>query len=158
MSLAAPAPAGRRDAPRGVPRAPAVASPGCAGLGGLLMTVTVLFLSSFVTFGLGALGDANPAAAVLGETATPADIARLNHAFGLDRPLIVQYLDWIGSALHGDLGTSYFTSIPVSDSIATAAAGRPRRSPSSRCCSPSWSAAAAPASARRSATAGSTAR
>jgi peptide/nickel transport system permease protein len=85
---------------------------------GTLATPVVVFLfSSLLTFGLGALSPSNPAAAVLGETATPADIARMNHEFGLDRPLPVQYVDWLFSALRGDLGRSYFTTIPVADSI-----------------------------------------
>jgi peptide/nickel transport system permease protein len=82
--------------------------------------VTVFLVASFVTFGLGALGGANPAATALGDTATPADIARVNHAFGLDRPFLVQYVSWLGHALTGDLGRSYFTSIPVSTSISQA--------------------------------------
>lgn len=83
----------------------------------LLITVTVLLLASVVTFGLGALSDSNPAAAALGETATPEDIARLDAEFGLDRPLVVQYLSWVGDAVQGDLGRSWFTTIPVTDSI-----------------------------------------
>ncbi|GAA1275235.1 ABC transporter permease [Kitasatospora nipponensis] len=81
---------------------------------------TVFLLSSVLTFGLGALSDANPAAAVLGETATPADIVRMDHAFGLDRPLPAQFASWLAHALGGDLGRSWFTTLPVSDSIATA--------------------------------------
>ena len=83
----------------------------------LTTAVTVLFLASVITFLLGALSDSNPAAAALGETATAEDIARLNHEFGLDRPLVTQYFSWVGHALQGDLGTSWFTTIPVSDSI-----------------------------------------
>ncbi|MFC4031901.1 ABC transporter permease [Streptomyces polygonati] len=87
-------------------------------LGRALVTAgTVFLLSSLVTFGLGALSDANPAAAVLGDTATPADITRLNHVFGLDRPLPVQYVTWLGHAFTGDLGRSWFTSLPVSGSV-----------------------------------------
>ncbi len=85
--------------------------------GSVATTVTVFLLSSVLTFGLGALSKANPAAAVLGETATPADIVRMSHRFGLDRPLVTQYADWLGHALTGDLGRSWFTSVPVSDSI-----------------------------------------
>jgi peptide/nickel transport system permease protein len=80
-------------------------------------TATVFLITSFGTYALGALSKTNPAAAVLGETATPADIARMNHQFGLDRPLLVQYATWLGHAFTGDLGTSYFTSIPVAASI-----------------------------------------
>lgn len=79
--------------------------------------VTVFLVSSLLTFGLGALSPSNPAAAVLGDTATPADIARMNHEFGLDRPWPERYLSWLGHALTGDLGRSYFTTIPVADSI-----------------------------------------
>jgi peptide/nickel transport system permease protein len=83
----------------------------------LLAAGTVFLLSSLLTFGLGALSNANPAAAVLGDTATPADIARLNHAFGLARPLPVQYVTWLGHAFTGDLGHSWFTTLPVSGSV-----------------------------------------
>ena len=86
----------------------------------LAIPVTVFLVASFLTYGLGAIGHANPAAAVLGDTATPADITRINHEFGLDRPFLVQYASWLGHALTGDLGHSYFTSIPVSTSIAQA--------------------------------------
>ncbi|WPB95391.1 ABC transporter permease [Streptomyces malaysiensis] len=87
-------------------------------LGRVLATAsTVFLLSSALTFGLGALSGANPAAAVLGETATPADIARMNHQFGLDRPLWEQYVSWLGHAFTGDLGRSWFTTVPVAESI-----------------------------------------
>lgn len=81
---------------------------------------TVFVIATFVTFALGAASGSNPAAVALGEVATQADIDRLNHVFGLDRPFLVRYLDWLGAALHGDLGTSWFTNIPVSTSIAQA--------------------------------------
>lgn len=86
----------------------------------LAVAATVFLISSFLTYGLGALSPTNPAAAVLGETATPADIARMNHEFGLDRPFLAQYVSWLGHALTGDLGRSYFTTIPVADSITAA--------------------------------------
>src|SRR4051794_21527029 len=83
----------------------------------VLTTATVLFLASVITFSLGALSKSNPAAAVLGETATPADIATMNHQFGLDEPLVPRYVTWLGHALQGDLGRSWFTTVPVSDSV-----------------------------------------
>lgn len=81
---------------------------------------TVFVIATFVTFALGAASGSNPAAVALGEVATQEDIDRLNHVFGLDRPFLVRYLDWLGSALTGDLGTSWFTTIPVADSIGQA--------------------------------------
>ena len=86
----------------------------------LATTLTVFLLASVLTFALGALSNANPAAAVLGETATPEDIARMEHQFGLDKPLYEQYARWLGHALTGDLGVSWFTGIPVADSVAHA--------------------------------------
>lgn len=82
--------------------------------------VTVFVLATFATFALGAASGSNPAAVALGEVATQEDVDRLNAVFGLDRPFLVRYLDWLGGALSGDLGTSWFTSIPVSESIAQA--------------------------------------
>jgi peptide/nickel transport system permease protein len=82
--------------------------------------VTVFLIATFATYALGALGGANPAATVLGQDATPAQIAQLDHQFGLDKPFLVQYFDWLGHALTGNLGVSYFTSIPVATSIGQA--------------------------------------
>ncbi|RII14675.1 Glutathione transport system permease protein GsiC [Streptomyces sp. YIM 130001] len=86
----------------------------------VIVTATVFLLASLLTFGLGTLSDANPAAAVLGDLATADDIARMEAEFGLDRPAVVQYLTWLGSALTGDLGVSWFTGVPVMDSVAQA--------------------------------------
>ena len=48
-----------------------------------------------------------------GDGASPAQIAQTAHTYGLDRPLYIQYLDWAGSALSGDLGQSLFTGNSV---------------------------------------------
>ena len=85
-------------------------------LGRLLMLALVALTVSFIGFGLLRLsGDL--AAVLAGETATTADIARVARQYGLDQPLYVQYLDWVGKALRGDLGTSLFTREPVIDLI-----------------------------------------
>jgi peptide/nickel transport system permease protein len=49
---------------------------------------------------------------------TAADIERLKHNFGLDRPLYIQYFDWLGHTLRGDLGWSQVNSTSVTDAIA----------------------------------------
>src|SRR5580692_5263425 len=85
--------------------------------GGLAVLVPIVFLSSFITYCLGALSNSNPAATILGQdAATPAAVARLDKYLGLDHPLIVQYWNWLVQAVHGNLGRSYFTQIPVSQS------------------------------------------
>lgn len=86
----------------------------------LVTAVTVFLLATFATFALGAASGSNPAAVALGEVATQEDIDRLNHVYGLDRPFLIRYLDWIGGALTGNLGNSWFTNIPVAESIAQA--------------------------------------
>ncbi len=73
----------------------------------------VFLLASLVTFLLGALSELGPAATVLGDSASPEAVANLNHEFGLDRPLVVQYLQWVRSMLSGDLGRSWFHSEEV---------------------------------------------
>ncbi|TQJ29858.1 ABC transporter permease [Microbacterium sp. SLBN-146] len=81
---------------------------------------TVFLIATFLTFALGAWSGSNPAAVALGDQATPEDIARLNAVYGLDQPLLVRYVDWLTSALTGDLGTAWFSGIPVAQSIAQA--------------------------------------
>ncbi|MDF2116592.1 ABC transporter permease [Roseiarcaceae bacterium H3SJ34-1] len=57
------------------------------------------------------------AAVLAGENASPEDISRIAASYGLDRPYYIQYLDWVTSALRGDLGRSLFTNEPVSGLI-----------------------------------------
>ncbi|MFF1832126.1 ABC transporter permease [Paenarthrobacter sp. NPDC058040] len=74
-----------------------------------------------VTFGVSLLLSFAPgsvAQIILGEEATPANVAVLEHKLGLDRPFIVQYLDWLWHAVRGDLGTSPVTGRPITQSIA----------------------------------------
>jgi peptide/nickel transport system permease protein len=65
---------------------------------------TLVVVSMLIFFTLNVLpGDV--ASRILGRTATPEALAALRHRLGLDRSAFTQYLDWIGGALHGDLGT-----------------------------------------------------
>ncbi len=78
----------------------------------VLVTITVLTISFALTRLSGDL-----ATAIAGPQATAADIAIIREAYGLDRPLVVQFFDWVGSALHGDLGRSYLYHEPTADLI-----------------------------------------
>lgn len=80
-----------------------------------LSSVVVLFLCSVAVFaGVRALpGD--PALIMAGETATPAVLTAIRHQFGLDKPLPVQYVDYVNQALHGNFGISTTDQIPVSE-------------------------------------------
>ena len=59
----------------------------------------------------------DPAQAMLGETASPADVAALRSKLGLDRPLLEQYASFLGGLARGDLGTSLRTGEPVAQQI-----------------------------------------
>lgn len=83
--------------------------------------IVTCFVASVGIFWLVQLLPGSPAAMVLGEQATPESIAALEAELGLDRPLVVQYLDWIGGMLSGDLGTSYVSRLPIVDVVAPAA-------------------------------------
>ncbi|MBQ9045072.1 MAG: ABC transporter permease [Oscillospiraceae bacterium] len=74
----------------------------------LLTLIPVLFIVSIVIFMLIHLVPGDPAAMMLGDKATPEQIAALRHTLGFDQPLPVQYVKWIGGIFHGDLGTSLF--------------------------------------------------
>ncbi|MBM7784737.1 peptide/nickel transport system permease protein [Tenggerimyces flavus] len=77
----------------------------------------VFVFATFITYALGAVSDLSPAGLLLGDAATPEAVAKVDAQFGLDRPVVVQYLDWLGGILRGDLGVSWFNSISVTDQI-----------------------------------------
>jgi peptide/nickel transport system permease protein len=83
----------------------------------VLSTVPVVFVVTFVVFGLILLIPGDPAITIAGPDATPEQIETIREGLGLNRPFIIQYFDWLGSALQGDLGTSLFTSRAVTTSI-----------------------------------------
>jgi len=62
----------------------------------------------------------DPAALLLGPTATPAQVAAQRHALGLDRPLTDQYVAWVGRFSRGDWGTSIASGRPVRDVLGQA--------------------------------------
>ncbi len=73
----------------------------------LLFGALSLLFISFVTFLAGELSGVDPAVFEAGEKATAADVARIRHEMGLDRPWPVRYAEYVGHALHGDFGNSY---------------------------------------------------
>ena len=87
-------------------------------LGRLGSFILTLLAASVVVFILLDILPGDPAAILLGTSARPDTLAALHHQLGLDRPLILQYLAWIGGALTGDLGTSITYGVPVSGLIA----------------------------------------
>ena len=75
----------------------------------ILVAITV----SLITFSMIYLSG-DPAMALAGETATQQDIESIRRTYGYDKPIIVQYLMWLGNALTGDLGHSHYLKTDVS--------------------------------------------
>ena len=86
----------------------------------LQMLVTVLGVS-FLTFCLTYLAPGDPAMMVLeaGDTIVSQElIEKTRHEMGLDQPFLVQYVNWVGGAVHGDMGMSYSAKKPVTEKLA----------------------------------------
>ena len=78
-----------------------------------LVAATVMTLAFLLTRLSGDL-----ATSIAGANATQADIEAIRKAYGLDRPVLTQFFDWVGRAMTGDLGNSYFFQTRVSTLIA----------------------------------------
>ncbi|MBS1818937.1 MAG: ABC transporter permease [Acidobacteria bacterium] len=83
----------------------------------LLLTIPVLIGVATLVFSLIHLVPGDPVQAMLGESASPQDVAQLRAKLGLDRPLLQQYASFAAGVLHGDLGTSLRTNQPVTGVI-----------------------------------------
>jgi peptide/nickel transport system permease protein len=81
-------------------------------------TIPVVLIVAFFVFSLLYIAPGDPAAIIAGDQATPADVARIRVSLGLDQPFIVRFGEWLWKVLHGDLGTSIFTNLPVTHMIA----------------------------------------
>ncbi len=84
----------------------------------LVATLPVMAVVAVVVFLLIHLSPGDPAALIAGDLATGDDIAKLRVALGLDQPLWRQFVLWLGRLSTGDLGTSIFTQVPVSELLA----------------------------------------
>ena len=83
----------------------------------VLATIPVMAVVALFVFSLLYLAPGDPAAVIAGDQATPDDVERIRASLGLDRPYLVRFGAWVWDILHGDLGTSIFTNLPVSHMI-----------------------------------------
>lgn len=79
--------------------------------------IVLVIAISVIAFALLFAGGGDIARRLLGEDASPETVALKTHELGLDRPLVEQFFTWVSGVLHGDLGTSWFTSQPVDEAI-----------------------------------------
>ncbi len=84
----------------------------------VLATIPVMAVVALFVFSLLYIAPGDPAAVIAGDQASPEQIAHIRASLGLDRPFIVRFGDWLWHIVHGDLGTSIFTNLPVSHMIA----------------------------------------
>ncbi|MBC9248175.1 ABC transporter permease [Paracoccus sp. 11-3] len=85
----------------------------------ILAVIPVMLLVAVFVFLLLRLTPGDPAAIIAGDMATPAQLERIREAMGLNQPLHIQFITWIGQLLRGDLGTSLISNTPVSSMIAS---------------------------------------
>ncbi|MGE5507278.1 MAG: ABC transporter permease [Chitinophagales bacterium] len=84
----------------------------------LLQAIPLLFGISLVSFFIMRLAPGGPLAGLLmNPKVSPADVARLEHLWGLDQPLHIQYFKWLVSMLQGNWGFSYRSGLPVWEMI-----------------------------------------
>jgi peptide/nickel transport system permease protein len=111
-------PGGREPAEPGARRGPLGRSPALRMIGRrLLLAIPVVWGTTLLTFCLMNLLPGTAATALLGADATPQSVALLNHKLGLDQPFWTRYVDWLGNALRGNLGTSLTSGQQVSSLV-----------------------------------------
>jgi peptide/nickel transport system permease protein len=86
----------------------------------LLGLIPVLFMISVVTFLTTALAPGDAASVILGQTATPERVAEVQKRLGLDQPLPIRYVKWMGQVLRGDLGNSILNRQSVTSLVGSA--------------------------------------
>ncbi|WP_068304617.1 ABC transporter permease [Pararhodobacter sp. CCB-MM2] len=83
----------------------------------LLALVPLLFLVSVLTFSFTAMLPSDPVDLILGDTGTTEQHDMLRERMGLNDPVVVRYARWLGNAVQGDLGTSFFNSVDVTRAV-----------------------------------------
>src|SRR5665213_2593515 len=79
----------------------------------IVQMIPVMLGVSLVVFSLLSLLPGSAAVAILGPGASNAQVAHLSQQLGLNQPFIQRYIDWVGHAITGNLGTSLLTNQPV---------------------------------------------
>lgn len=83
----------------------------------LLAMAPLLLIVSFLTFSLTALLPGDPADLILGDRATEEQYQMVHERLGYDQPFLLRYARWLERAVQGDLGSSFFNSVRVTDAV-----------------------------------------
>ena len=82
-----------------------------------LMTIPILLGVTIICFALVKIAPGDPVQNLLSPTASAEDAARLRAAYGLDKPIILQYVIWLGKVCVGNLGMSISDNVPVAGEV-----------------------------------------
>jgi peptide/nickel transport system permease protein len=83
----------------------------------ILATIPVMVVVALFVFSLLYIAPGDPAAIIAGDQASPADVARIRQELGLDQTFPIRFSQWAWQILHGNLGTSIFSNLPVAAMI-----------------------------------------
>ncbi len=83
----------------------------------LAALVPLLFIVSVLTFSFTSMLPSDPVDLIIGDTGTQEQYEMVRERLGLNEPVVVRYLQWLGRAVQGDLGTSFFNSVSVSSAV-----------------------------------------
>jgi len=83
----------------------------------LLALVPLLFIVSVLTFSFTSLLPSDPVDLILGDNGTQEQYEMLRERLGLNEPLVTRYFEWLGKAVQGDLGSSFFNSVSVTGAV-----------------------------------------
>jgi peptide/nickel transport system permease protein len=84
------------------------------------LALITLWILSMIVFWVGQQLPGDPGRTILGNLATAEGVAALDHKLGVDRPVVTQYIDWVGNLAHGDMGDSYSYRAPIRPFITSA--------------------------------------
>lgn len=79
----------------------------------IILMPIMLFVTTFIIFSLVNMTPANPGVIILGAEARPEEIEAVNHELGLDQPFLTRYFKFVGDAVRGDFGYSYYSKRDV---------------------------------------------
>ncbi|MCV3239921.1 ABC transporter permease [Mesorhizobium sp. ZC-5] len=83
----------------------------------LLALVPLLFIVSVLTFSFTSLLPSDPVDLIIGDTGTQEQYEIVRERLGMNEPVVVRYFQWLGRAVQGDLGTSFFNSVSVTGAV-----------------------------------------
>lgn len=83
----------------------------------LLAMLPLLLVVSIMTFSFTALLPSDPVDLIIGDRGSDEQYEMVRERLGLNQPFVARYFDWLGRAIQGDLGTSFFNSVRVTDAV-----------------------------------------